>query len=353
MDLFSLASALGLSAPLTLLAIGLLNAGGLAPPFVATALAQYPILVSPGVLGLAAVLFLLEVGAGKSKLTRPFKLGIDALHVVVKPLLAAMFAVAVVGARLPVPDGLPPSTSGAVIVSWALPVVFPVLMAVLAASLVHFVRTAGEVVVWLSPIPFIDAAVGVLVDGYSVVMVMVALLLPELAAVLCTIQFIVCLIVATHAFRVCSVLLSLTSGFFSSRQREVSTIPSPRAVAEKAGGRDVVACWARRGGAGGPWRTTWAWVSGGRLWLATSVRLKWRFRSHEFDKASHISVSEGAASIEVALREGSRSVATAAFRLDCRAHAAALVDALASSGLPLDDARPGGRRLPAALRAVS
>jgi hypothetical protein len=352
-DLFSLASALGLSAPLTLLAIGLLNAAGLAPPFIGAALSRYPILVSPGVLGLAAVLFLFEVGAGKSKLTRPFKLVIDALHVVIKPLLAAMFAVAVVGARLPVPDGLAPSTSGALVISWAVPGVFPVIMAVLAASLVHLVRTAAEVVVWLSPIPFIDAAVGVLVDAYSIFMVLAALLLPELAAVLCTMQLVVCLFVASHAFRVCSGVASLAGGFFSSRQDDVSTVTPPRAVAEKAGVRGIVPCWARRGGAGGPWRTTWAWVSGGQLWLATRVRLQWRYWSHPLAKVSHVSAAEGVVSIEVAVREGSRALATVAFRLDRRAHAATLIDALSAAGLPLDDARPGGLRLPAALRAAS
>jgi hypothetical protein len=356
MDLFTLASSMGLSAPLTLLGLAALHYAGAAPPFVERAIQRHPGLVSPVLLLLAVLLFAFELLATKSKLTKPFKAVWDLVQLVVKPVTVAMFGLALLDLRIPVeaPQASLLAMPGLATISlptMSLPAWgwFEVALAISVTLLVHLVRAGSDLLVWLSPFPLIDALLSTLADLYTVVMIGLAFLFPRAAAVACTLQLAGCILVAGWMARVIFTALRLLGGRLGLASGHLRRPPA--AIAARPGGEVASWCWTQAGGPAGRFATTWAWLDGGTLRLASRGWWRWREVAHPLGAGRHAAIEDGLLARDVWLRQGPQVVAQLRFPIDRGAEAYALGVAMGRAGTGLDDATGSGPRLPARARS--
>jgi hypothetical protein len=222
-------------------------------------------------------------------------------------------------------------------------------LAISVTLLVHLVRTGTDVLVWLSPFPFVDAIASSLADVYTVVMIAIALFLPRVAAVACALQLVACVLLAGFMARVAGVMLRLLAGGWGLAGNERRQPPG--LVVRHIGSQDAVWCWVSRGGPCGRWATTWAWTSAGELNLAARSWWRWRKTTHDIGDGRHVAVMDGLLAREVSLRQGAIPIAVLRFPSDRSVAAKALVEALTRQGTRLDDATAGGTRLEARARA--
>jgi len=138
----------------------------------------------------------------------------DLLQYLVKPAATVVLGLAILDARFAPAAPVTATLSGFALRAdlvplpqlsgWHLPALgwFELGLAIAVSLLVHLVRSATDLVAWLSPFPFVDALVSGLADIYAVAMIATALLFPRVAVVLGALQLVACLLAARAMLRV-------------------------------------------------------------------------------------------------------------------------------------------------------
>lgn len=347
MDLLSLGSSIGLSAPLTLLTMAALHHLGMGPPFLEAVAERHPWVVSAPVVASAAVLYLFEVLSAKSKLTKPVKQAYDLALGVVKPVATVIFGLAVVEMGTSrwredqwvlAAGALPVSIAGVDLGAMDL---LRLGLAALVALLVHGVRAMVDFLAWLKPVPFVDAAVSTVAEVYTLGMMALVAFLPAVAAAAFLLQALACALLAGWLRRVSGAALRLTSGIFGSSAP--STEPVPGWIAATAGGAPAVPALVERGRPWGRWAKVHLAVLGGELLVFGRRRLRRRCeRVRLAGRTAQVTV--GLVADRLSLRDGGERLVLA-FPKDRFPDLRALEARLSAAGVPLEGA--------AGLRAVA
>ena len=204
-ELLTLGAGIGLSLPLTVLVAGTLVRFGMVPPVLDALAARFPGLVSWPVVVAALVLYVFELLSSKSKLTKPFKHVYDAAGIVVKPLATAVLGLGLMGSgdAASLETGLQQAavplavTAGASVlhgVLWS-------LASAAVALLTHLVRFLADFLAWLSPVPFIDAAISGAADVHAAAMAALLVFSPTGALVACVAQVVLSIVLLRRMYR--------------------------------------------------------------------------------------------------------------------------------------------------------
>jgi hypothetical protein len=362
MDLVTLANSVGLSAPLTVIAIAVLHALHAGPPFVETIAGSQPWVIAGPTVGAAVILFVFEVLASKSKLSKPAKHIYDVVQSVIKPFAVALFSISMLQStttHLALAPGASDPIYASVIgvgqfahvnldpMRW-----FAVALAATVALFVHSVRSMADFAATLVPIPFLDAAVSFVADAYAIVMMLLLVFAPTAAAVICVVQLLACILVAGWLYRVCSLFVRLVvAAWFPVRKEQPQA--APRDVREDAGARTIIRTWIERGRSWPKFSTVFLYREATVLHIVGRKRWR-RYRAAvDLRRIRWAAIEDGLLADTLTLHAGEGSTPTFCFGFvkndpDARR---SLESELRDAGVAVDD--PNGERLPASLRTRS
>ncbi|MEO6951364.1 MAG: hypothetical protein ABI321_06085, partial [Polyangia bacterium] len=313
-----------------------------------TLVERQPWIVSPAIVLCALFLFLFEVLAGKTKFLKPLRHVLDAAQLVVKPVVAAVFALSVLApstvafhaARGALRAGLVPpvNLTGVSASTWCF-----VAIAGLVALLAHTVRAAADFAATMTLLPLVDAILSTAVEMYAIGMLMMFAWLPRFALIVSLAQIAVSIpilgwVLRVSALHVHIVLLAM---------REVGAEPNtPRWVLERSRGVPVLDGWVKRARGWNRFSHVWLFYAAGRVEVVGRRWFRIRSLSIATNNVKWVAAASGLISDEVTVHGRDATFASLGIAKHQDAMRTEFLNSLRSRQVAVDDATGNGERLP-------